>query len=294
MEAGRTVSLDDFKKHVRTKHGFPRLKYCIRVTARAMGGADAAAQWIAEHSSPAQAERGDQGLFERIETLANQPLRCPVIAESRRFPEGSPANGSTEVENNKYRIVFTVRGDDVVISTSTPGASCDPMRISGTNPPHRYGRYGRQYSSSSRSASSSSSDWRVGFLEAGADLGDQAEGELAAGALQRLAEGAGGDRAPELLGEPGRPLVGGQPGLVHPQAEDRVTRLAGRALELVQRDPGPIEQVGPPAQGELALELDSSPSSRARLGEARHERDGAVAAPAAVVVLHQVLDGRFT
>ena len=43
----------------------------IRVTARAMGEADAAAPWIAEHLSPAQAERWYQGLFAEIETLTS-------------------------------------------------------------------------------------------------------------------------------------------------------------------------------------------------------------------------------
>jgi plasmid stabilization system protein ParE len=72
------------------------------------------ARWIAEHRSPAQAERWYQGLFARIETIADQPLRCPVIAESRRFPE--------ELREllygrrpNKYRIIFTIRGTDVVV-----------------------------------------------------------------------------------------------------------------------------------------------------------------------------------
>jgi plasmid stabilization system protein ParE len=90
------------------------LKYRIRVTARAMGGADAAAQWIAQHSSPAQAERWYQGLFERIETLGSQPLRCPVIAESRGFPE-EPRELLYGKRNNKYRIVSMVRGNDVII-----------------------------------------------------------------------------------------------------------------------------------------------------------------------------------
>jgi plasmid stabilization system protein ParE len=79
-----------------------------------MGSADAAAQWIAEHSSPAQAERWYQGLFERIETLTSQPLRCPVIAESRRFPE-ELRELLYGKRNKKYRIVFAIRGADVVI-----------------------------------------------------------------------------------------------------------------------------------------------------------------------------------
>jgi plasmid stabilization system protein ParE len=86
-----------------------------------MGGADAAARWIAEHSSPAQAERWYQGLFERMETLSGQPLRCPVIAESRRFPE-ELRELLYGKRNNKYRIIFTIRGADVVILSIRHGA----------------------------------------------------------------------------------------------------------------------------------------------------------------------------
>jgi plasmid stabilization system protein ParE len=79
-----------------------------------MGDADAASQWIAEHHSPVRAERWYQGLFARIETLTRQPLRCPVIAESRRFPE-ELRELLYGRRNNKYRIIFTIRGSDVVI-----------------------------------------------------------------------------------------------------------------------------------------------------------------------------------
>ena len=85
------------------------MKYRIRVTARAMGEADAAAEWIAEHLSPAQAERWYQGLFTQIETLTSQPLRCPVIAEGRRFNEElrELLHGKRK---SKHRIIFTIRG----------------------------------------------------------------------------------------------------------------------------------------------------------------------------------------
>src|SRR5947209_15765838 len=68
-------------------------------------------------------------------------------------------------------------------------------------------------------------------------------------------------------------------------------RLTGGALQLLQRDPGAIEQVIPPAHEELAIELDQALVEDGRLGETRLERPGAVAAPPPVVVLHQVLDG---
>src|SRR5262249_22165621 len=88
-----------------------------------------------------------------------------------------------------------------------------------------------------------------------------------------------------------RPLLRRDAGPVDPQAEDRIVRLTGRALHFVQRAPGPIEQVGPPALEELALELDQSLVERGRLGDARLERAGAGPAGGPVIILHQVLDG---
>ncbi len=90
------------------------MTYRLRVTAQAVGDADEAYAWIAEHLSPAQAERWYQGLFKQMETLIRQPLRCPLAAENPRFP--------FEIREllygkrkNKYRIIFTIRNDDVVV-----------------------------------------------------------------------------------------------------------------------------------------------------------------------------------
>jgi plasmid stabilization system protein ParE len=88
--------------------------YRLRVTARAVGDADGAYAWIAEHRSPAQAERWYQGLFKQMETLTYQPSRCPLAAENPKFP--------FEIREllygkrkNKHRIIFTIRNDDVVV-----------------------------------------------------------------------------------------------------------------------------------------------------------------------------------
>lgn len=88
--------------------------YRLRITARAVADADEAHDWIAEHMSPARAERWYQGLFEQMETLIRHPTRCPLAAESDRFPE--------EIRvllygrrSNKYRILFAIRGADVVV-----------------------------------------------------------------------------------------------------------------------------------------------------------------------------------
>ena len=90
------------------------MTYRLRVTARAVGDADAAHAWIAEQISPAQAERWYQGLFEKMETLTRHPTRCPLAAESDRFPEDirELLYGKRK---NKYRILFTIRNEDVVV-----------------------------------------------------------------------------------------------------------------------------------------------------------------------------------
>jgi plasmid stabilization system protein ParE len=88
--------------------------YRLRVTARAVGDADAAYTWIAEQHSPDQAERWYQGLFEQMETLTRQPTRCPRAAESDRFPE-ELRELLYGKRDNKYRILFTIRDQDVVV-----------------------------------------------------------------------------------------------------------------------------------------------------------------------------------
>jgi plasmid stabilization system protein ParE len=86
----------------------------LRVTARAVADADAAYAWIAEHHSAARAERWYQGLFRQMETLTRQPNRCPLAAESERFPE-ELRELLYGKRGNKYRILFTIRNDDVFV-----------------------------------------------------------------------------------------------------------------------------------------------------------------------------------
>ena len=90
------------------------MNYRLRVTARAVADADQAHAWIAEHLSPAKAERWYQGLFKHMETLTRQPARCPRAAESDKFPE-ELRELLYGKRKNKYRIIFTIRDADVVV-----------------------------------------------------------------------------------------------------------------------------------------------------------------------------------
>ncbi len=73
------------------------MTYRLRVTARAVTDADEAYAWIAEHHSPAQAERWYQGLIKQMETLTRQPSRCPpgtgAVATRLRM-DAPPKRGS--------------------------------------------------------------------------------------------------------------------------------------------------------------------------------------------------------
>jgi plasmid stabilization system protein ParE len=90
------------------------VRYRLRVTARAIADADEAADWIAEHISPAQADRWYRGLFEQMETLTEHPLRCPPAVESDRFGE-ELRELLYGKRTNKHRIIFAVRKNDVVV-----------------------------------------------------------------------------------------------------------------------------------------------------------------------------------
>ena len=94
--------------------------YQIQITARALADADEAHDWIAEHSYE-RAARWYQGLFKQIETLKKQPKRCPVAAENAKFP-AEIRELLYGKRRGKYRIIFTIRDDTVVILYIQHGA----------------------------------------------------------------------------------------------------------------------------------------------------------------------------
>jgi plasmid stabilization system protein ParE len=90
--------------------------YRIEVTARALADADEAYAWMAENVSPAFAERWYQELFKQIDTLTKHPHRCPLARESHKFPdEIRELIYGKRKHKNKYRIIFSIRQDLVVI-----------------------------------------------------------------------------------------------------------------------------------------------------------------------------------
>jgi len=90
--------------------------YRLEITDRVRVDADAAYAWMAEHISPAYAEKWYQGLFKHIATLTKHPTRCPAARESQRFPERIQEFVYGKARHkHKYRILFTIREDVVVI-----------------------------------------------------------------------------------------------------------------------------------------------------------------------------------
>jgi plasmid stabilization system protein ParE len=75
------------------------------------------AQWIRENASPGAATKWLDGLYKAIDTLQTRPLRCPVAAESDKFPEEihEMLYGERGKRKHKHRIIFTVREDTVYV-----------------------------------------------------------------------------------------------------------------------------------------------------------------------------------
>ena len=57
---------------------------------------------------------GIKVFFKQMETLTRQPSRCPRATESDKFPE-ELRELLYGKRNSKYRIVFAIRNEDVVV-----------------------------------------------------------------------------------------------------------------------------------------------------------------------------------
>lgn len=89
-------------------------RYRIELAASARADMLETARWIGNEASVAAADAWLARLYKAIATLERQPLRCPLAEENDRFPEEIRVllHGKRHA---KYRIVFTVREDAVVV-----------------------------------------------------------------------------------------------------------------------------------------------------------------------------------
>jgi plasmid stabilization system protein ParE len=101
--------------------------YRVIITQRAERDLRDAAHWWAENRSAEQAARWLDGFNSRLQTLAKQPSRCPLAAESAQF--------SFELRELHYglgrrpthRAVFTV-AEDFVLVLAVRHAAQDHLR----------------------------------------------------------------------------------------------------------------------------------------------------------------------
>ena len=90
--------------------------YRVAITARALADADAAHAWMTQHISPKFADQWYQELFQQIDTLKQHPNRCPLARESDKFTEEiRELIYGKRKHKNKYRIIFLIRKNTVVI-----------------------------------------------------------------------------------------------------------------------------------------------------------------------------------
>ncbi|SIO45558.1 Plasmid stabilization system protein ParE [Singulisphaera sp. GP187] len=90
------------------------MNYRIELAATAKADIRETTRWLRDEASQAVADRWLAGLDKAMATLASCPLLCPVAAENDKF--------DVEIrellhgrKKNKYRIIFTIRDDQVFI-----------------------------------------------------------------------------------------------------------------------------------------------------------------------------------
>ena len=89
------------------------MKYNVQTSEIASEQIDEAYAWLAERT-PLHAPAWHEGLLKAIESLEQNPLRCPVVPEE----EDAIAEARQLLYGNKrhaYRIIFEVHGDTVTV-----------------------------------------------------------------------------------------------------------------------------------------------------------------------------------
>jgi plasmid stabilization system protein ParE len=96
------------------------MKYRVEVSVRALTEARQARDWMAREA-PGRAARWYEGLLDKIDSLADQPTRCPIAPENDDF--------AIEIRQllygrrrGVYRVLFTVHEDIVTVLYVRHGA----------------------------------------------------------------------------------------------------------------------------------------------------------------------------
>jgi plasmid stabilization system protein ParE len=89
------------------------MTYTVFITDPAQEELDAAYLWLVEQS-PQHGPLWHNGLVDAIISLESNPARCPIVPGS----EAAPDSTRQLLYGNKqhaYRILFTIRGDKVIV-----------------------------------------------------------------------------------------------------------------------------------------------------------------------------------
>jgi plasmid stabilization system protein ParE len=90
------------------------MNYGIIIEPTARQGIREAVRWKTENTSRTLAGRWYNGLLKKVDTLKTHPGRCPLAAETAKFPEDIRELIYGK-RRNAYRIVFAIRADTVHI-----------------------------------------------------------------------------------------------------------------------------------------------------------------------------------
>lgn len=91
------------------------MKYQVTLTNTAKADLRVAARWLSEQASPSMADKWLVGLYKAMNTLEKPPRRCPVAAESHKFPVEIRELLYGRKKTGKHRILFQIDADTVSI-----------------------------------------------------------------------------------------------------------------------------------------------------------------------------------
>lgn len=97
----------------------------VLLTAGARDDLRQNARWWAEHRSVEQAERWYDGFLRHIDSLAENPQRCPLARENHKFPYELRELHYGVGSRPTHRALFTIRPDAIIVLAIRHGAQRD-------------------------------------------------------------------------------------------------------------------------------------------------------------------------
>ncbi|WP_040352841.1 type II toxin-antitoxin system RelE/ParE family toxin [Blastopirellula marina] len=97
----------------------------LKITEPAQQDIQAAYQWWRDRRSRRQAERWYLGLYQAIESLRQNPKRCPLAPEAALLPQGVRQLLFTIGKRPTHRIVFAIDENAVTILRVRHAAQAD-------------------------------------------------------------------------------------------------------------------------------------------------------------------------